>query len=51
MSTKFARFNVFLHGTLIDTVFYVRSMCADAVRRSLIEHDGYSVNISVIRGK
>lgn len=48
---RFAKFNVFLNGMLIDTVFYMRSMCADAVRRSLIEHDGYSVNISVIRGK
>jgi len=33
--------NVYLHGRLIDTVFFSPACDADYVRRSLIDHDGY----------
>jgi hypothetical protein len=33
----------------VDTVFFNPSCDADCVRRSLIEHDGYSSRIRVVR--
>jgi hypothetical protein len=42
--------DVYLDGKLIDTVFYTRDCDADYVRRSLIDHDGYSPGIKVRRG-
>ena len=43
-------FRIYLHGKHIDTVFYVSSMTADDVRRSLINHDGYDSRIAVRKG-
>lgn len=41
--------NVYLNGKLIDTVFFVPSMEADDVKRSLVNHDGYDPAITVLR--
>lgn len=38
---------VILNGRHIDTVFFMRNCDAEYVRKSLIEHDGYSPSISV----
>jgi hypothetical protein len=35
----------------IDTVFYDGDMTAEEIRRSLINHDGYSADILVIKGR
>ena len=42
-------FKVYLKGKQIDAVFYNRSnpISAEAVRRSLINHDGYDPGIKV----
>ena len=47
--SKSAVFRVFISGELVDTVFYVSSMTADEVRRSLIDHDGYMESIKVVK--
>jgi hypothetical protein len=45
--------NVYLHGELIDSVFYNERceggaiITADDVKRDLIEHDGYDPDIRV----
>jgi len=46
-------FDVYLLGTCIDTVFYGDDAPVDAeeVRRSLIDHDGYDSQITVVRFK
>ena len=41
--------NVYLNGRKIDTVFFDSDIGADAVRRSLINHDGYDSAIVVHR--
>ena len=41
--------NVYLDGTLIDTVFYSPDCDAEYVRRGLIDHDGYNSAITVRR--
>lgn len=41
--------NVYLHGKKIDTVFCSPTDDAGDVRRSLINHDGYDVSITVRR--
>lgn len=46
---RYERFEVFLYGKLVDVVFYVIGMSADEVRLSLINHDGYSSGISVVK--
>ena len=46
MQTK--AFQVYLSGKLIDTIFYDVDSTADAVRDSLVKHDGYDGNIRVI---
>lgn len=38
---------VIQHTTVVDEVFFVAGMLADEVKRSLIDHDGYSHNIEV----
>ena len=40
--------DVYLHGCLIDSVWYSATCDEDYVRRSLIEHDGYSPDIRVV---
>lgn len=39
--------DVYLHGKLIDTVFYFITVDAEYVRRNLIEHDGFDPEIIV----
>ena len=39
--------NVILHGEVIDTVWFLKEMDAEAVRRSLIVHDGFDPAIEV----
>ena len=39
--------NVYLHGNLIDTVWFAASMSAGDVRRSLIDHDGFDPDIVI----
>lgn len=39
--------NVYLHGNLIDTVWFQATMDAASVRRSLIDHDGFDPDIVV----
>lgn len=39
--------NVYLHGRLIDTVYFDQSMTKDQILRSLINHDGYDYRIKV----
>jgi hypothetical protein len=41
-------FNVYLNGSLIDTVYFMRSFTAREVRRSLIDHDGLPEAIIVV---
>lgn len=41
--------NVYLGKKLIDNVFYTKGMTADEVQRSLINHDGYSADIRVVK--
>ena len=43
-------FNVYLNGKKIDTVFD-QSKTADDVRRSLVDHDGYSPEIVVKKAR
>jgi hypothetical protein len=43
-------FKVYENGKHIDTVFFVESMTAEEVRKSLINHDGYSEEITVKKG-
>lgn len=46
--SKMKAYFVFLNGEEVDTVFYSIGYTNDEVRRSLIDHDGYDPNISVI---
>ena len=43
---KAVAFNVYLRGTLVDTVWFT-GYTADEARRSLIDHDGYDPAITV----
>ena len=50
MTNKNAVYRVFNRcGEEVDTVFFVSSMTAEDVRRSLINHDGYSETIKVVK--
>jgi len=47
-------YDVFLNGEKIDTVFFNplsngNPLMSDVVKKSLIEHDNYDVNIMVFR--
>jgi len=44
---KQTKWNVYLNGKLIDSVFYNTNCDADYVKNSLINHDGYDTRISV----
>lgn len=48
---KQLKFNVYLGGRLIDSVYYTTDCDAEYVRKTLIEHDGYSPGIVVIESK
>lgn len=39
--------DIIRNGQVIDTVFYIRTMTLHEVRDSLINHDGYDVDIQV----
>ena len=39
--------NIIRNGQIIDTVFYARNLTLHDVRDSLINHDGYGVDIVV----
>lgn len=43
--------DVYLHGRLIDTVFFDKGCDADYVRRALINHDGMDSRIRVLRNR
>lgn len=42
-------FNVYENGKLINTVFYGNAEPPEEVKRSLVNHDGYSPSITVRR--
>lgn len=46
---KCVAFSVWLNDEHIDTVFFVHTMTANEVRKSLIEHDGYDLGIVVYK--
>ena len=43
--------NVYLHGKLIDTVFFTRDCDVEYIRKSLINHDGYNDAIVVLKAR
>lgn len=43
--------NVYLHGKLIDTVFFNRDCDSEYIRKSLINHDGYNDAIVVRKAR
>jgi hypothetical protein len=49
--TKQELFKVYQHGKQIDGVFYNAGYTAQEVKKSLIEHDGYDPDITVIKSK
>lgn len=42
-------FDVYLNGTIIDTVYCSSIDDEESVRRSLINHDGYDEQIEVVK--
>jgi len=46
---KCVAFSVWLNDEHIDTVFFVHTMTASEVKKSLIEHDGYDLGIVVYK--
>ena len=42
------KFDVYLNGKVIDTVFFDNNCDSEYVRTSLIDHDGYNHRIEVI---
>jgi len=42
-------FHVFLNKKEIDIVFYEKGITVEEVKKSLIEHDLYDINIKVIK--
>lgn len=44
---KSQAWNVYLEGKLVDTVWFDNDCQKDYVLRSLIDHDGYNVDITV----
>lgn len=45
--SRFTKWLVVYHGRVVDEVYYLNSVSADEVRRSLIEHDGFPSGITV----
>jgi len=41
------KFNVYLYGKLIDSVFYNINITSQEVKKSLVDHDGYNPNITI----
>jgi len=48
MGTKF---NVYLAGKLVDSVFYNDTSSASEVKQSLVDHDGYNPSIKVVKAR
>lgn len=47
--TRMNAFNIFLNGSLIDTVFFGRTYTVREVYDSLVNHDGYEAGIKVVK--
>jgi DNA-binding MltR family transcriptional regulator len=47
MVSRFNCWCIYLHGRLINKVFYMQDCDAEYVRTSLINHDGFSSDITV----
>lgn len=45
------RFDIYLHGKCIDSVYYDKGFTCEDVRQSLIKHDGYNTAIKVYKHK
>ena len=47
------KWNVWLGGKCIDTVFFSPDMTAEEVKKSLVEHDGYhpAIRLTTEQGK
>lgn len=45
------KWNVYLRGKLIETVYFDRSVTSWEVRDSLMKHDGYTYSITVKEAK
>lgn len=48
---KAIAWNVYLHGKLIDTVFYDADCGEDYVYNGLVYHDGYDAAISIRKAR
>lgn len=46
-----ARFNVYLNGKRIDTVYALDSLKPDDLKKSLVEKDGYDFRIAVTKDR
>jgi len=46
---KMIAWDIYLHGKLIDTVFYDPKCNADFVYRGLVRHDGYDADIVLVK--
>ena len=47
--TRMNEFEIWKNDKLVDAVFYDSRMTTDEVRCDLIEHDGYSSSIIVVK--
>lgn len=45
------KWDVYLHGKWIDSVFFSDKMSGVYVKTSLVDHDGFSRHILVVKGK
>jgi len=45
------KFNVYLAGKLIDSVFYNDGFSASEVKQSLVDHDNYNPSIKVVKAR
>jgi hypothetical protein len=49
-TTQQTAWNIYRNGRKIDTVYYINSMTAQEVKKSLENHDGYPPDITVQKG-
>lgn len=45
------KYDVYLRGRLVDTVFYQGESTEESVKKDLVEHDGYDRNIVVVKAR
>lgn len=45
------KWNVYLYGKLIETVFFCKEMSCSSVKLALINHDGFNCQIQIVKGK